>query len=51
VASITIRIPGELIEKIDTEVDKLQKQTPVAKITKSDVIRYIIEGYFKNQED
>lgn len=44
--AINVRVPDDLMKKVDLEVGKLQKRTAVAKVTKSDVVRYILELYF-----
>jgi len=44
---INIRMPDELVEKIDREVVKLQEKTPGIKMSRSDAIRHILELHFK----
>ena len=45
--AINIRMPDELVEKIDREVVKLQEKSPGIKLSRSDAIRHILELHFK----
>lgn len=41
--AISLRLPDALIERVDSCADRLQRQTPLLEVTRTDALRYLIQ--------
>lgn len=48
--SLNLRVPQEIIDLLDAEVERLQELTPHAKVTRSDAARYLLEQSLKKED-
>jgi len=47
---LRIRIPDELSARLDAEVEKMQKETPAAEVTRSSIVRYALEKFLDERQ-
>jgi metal-responsive CopG/Arc/MetJ family transcriptional regulator len=41
--TVSIRLPQSVIDEIDQCADKLQEETPLLQVTRTDAVRYLIQ--------
>lgn len=42
--TISIRLPQSIIDEIDRSADRLQEETPLLQVTRTDAVRYLIQS-------
>ena len=52
--SVSIRLPDEMIEQIDACAEKLQDESPLLQVTRTDAVRYLLhtslEDFWKKRK-
>ncbi len=42
--TISIRLPQSIIDEIDRSAERLQEETPLLQVTRTDAVRYLIQS-------
>ncbi len=45
--TISIRLPQAIIDELDRSADRLQDETPLLQVTRTDAVRYLIQTGLK----
>ena len=41
--AVSLRLPAGLIDRVDACADRLQRETPLLEVTRTDALRYLIQ--------